>query len=530
MAEKTKKMIQNEDDGRHGTQWTESDFIRNRFYNYLGAANPATIACKELADNCTDQICDGKTNKGYFEIGPDFRSVTAVDGGNGISTNKTIRIDSGKESTYLYLAVAKLYNSTNYGDQSTGDDSTTVGSNGVGSKCNNFLSSFFTAGKIAKHPSKHKVINVHPKEKDVNGAKFTSPEIYNEEIFRANYENPNGAVYGYNFMQGITTIDGVNEQPENEPKWVGINVPLFEGETEPYGYMVHAEYDNSIIGFGDPIDCSWINDYVKARLENTTPKKNDIYFTFRYPVKNTDTDGNESVSMKEVIYIRPNNAEAFSEEHKKEISSGKYVILYSWEDQINKIVSDPSNDGDVFGPYHVGYFDILFAKKPETIKDIQNICQGSIVSNPKSINVGFDVAGTNVKLACPVVWKLSAKRATGLQYQDQTKRKVVSNKTTPKAIHLNILEHQMRKIPELMSYWESEANAKFMKKQGKILQSDFYWPASGGTSARKFFSAPLDKNPEYALELIDRIKDDPDVIAFAESMGYDIEDIREALE
>ena len=517
-------MSNQNNEGRKGTQWKESDFIRNRFYNFLGADAPATIGAKELADNCTDQICDGKTNKGYFEIGPDFRSVVAVDGGNGISTKKTIREDTGKESTYLFLAIAKLYNSTNYGDQSD-DDSTTVGSNGVGSKCNNFLSSFFTAGRIAKHPSKHKIQNVVPQAKDISGKDFNNGEFYKQETFDKFYKNANGAVYGYNFMQGNPTIDGVNPQGEAEPAWIGVNVPLFEGETKPYGYYVHAIYDNSIVGFGDEINVKFIQDYIKVRLESTSADKEDIYFTFRYPVKKEDG----TVEMKEVVYIRPVSVKEFTKSHKKEIESGRYIVLISWEDQVKDIINNPEYAGEVFGPYHSGYYDMIFAKRPEILKDIQNVCQGAVVQNPKTINVDFDVAGTKVRMSCPVAWKLTAKRAKGLQYSDQTKRKISCNKTTPKAIHLNNLEATMRKIPELMAHWESEANSKFLKKQGKTLQSDFYWPASGGETAREYFGEPFKKNPEYALEVIDRIKNDEEVLEYALKKGYNIDSIREAL-
>ena len=503
------------EEGRQGTQWSEVEFLKNRFYNYLGGDMPTTIACKELADNCTDQICDGRTNKGYFEIGENFLSVTAVDGGNGISTKKTVRIDTEKESTFLYLAIAKLYNSTNYGDQSS-DDSKTVGSNGVGTKCNNFLSNIFTAGKIACHPGNHKVENI-------NVDNFVGN--LDKESFRKTYENPNGAVYGYNFMHGSATINSVDAQKENDPKWIGINVPLFEGETEPYGYMVHADYDNSITGFEDPINCQWIKDYIKVRLENAEPKDSDIYFTFRYPEKSSEG----VVTMKEVVFVRALDYKAFAKEHKEEIASGRYELLISWDDQVNAIVNNPEFSGEVFGPYHVGYFDMLFAKRPEILKDIQNVCQGSIVLNSKSIALPFDVAGQNVKMMCPVVWRLSAKRAKGLMYTDQTKRKVANKKTTPKPLNLENLEAQAKRIPELMAFLESEANAKFLKKQNSSLQSDFYWPASGGTTAREYFSEPFGKHPEYALEVFNRIKDDDAVIKYAEEKKINMNNVEKGI-
>lgn len=505
-------------EGREGIQWSEQEFCRNRFYNYLGNAHPSTISVKELGgDNAIDQISDGKTNIGYIEIGKDFKSVTVLDGGKGISLRQTIRKDNGKPSTFLFLNIAKLYTSTNYQEDDKAkieDASSTIGQNGIGSKVSNFCSSHFTAGIVARHPGKH-VKNI---------VKNTVPgETFDKEVHDLIYgteENPaTGCVKGYHFQRGIAKISEDHVMTEENPEWIAVNVPLFFGEKETYGYFVHAEYDTEILG--DEIDCSWIEDYIKTRISNCTVKNKDIFFTYRYPVKDADSN----VTIKEKIFARPVNATEFKKTYKKDIEDGKIEVLLSWEEMCEEVKA--ANPGDVWGPFDFGFYKIFYAKTADLIDKIPNMAQGAKVFNPKQFTKVFPVANTTIRYAIPCCFKLTAKNARGLAYSDQTKERLVSNQKTPAKLHINCLEKQFDKISDMKEYFQRLANEKYLTGTGKKIRSDFYFPASGGKTAREFFSKHVDKEENLKF-ILDSIKDDPDVIAYVKENNIDLDSLVKA--
>lgn len=483
-------------EARETTQWTEQEFCRNRFYNFLGSDIPCTIACKELIDNMTDQIIDSKTPYGYFEIEPNLHSVTALDGGKGISLKKVERKDTGKLSTYLFLAVAKLYNSTNYDEEKT--NSNITGLNGVGSKLSNFLSHNFTAGIVAQNPKKHE-------------SNFVKNDVFLSEIYTG---EPETKVKGYHFQNGEATIDGVTPMNEAEPQWVNVNVPHFYGREDTFGYLVHADYDDSILG--DTIDVNWIKEYLKVKVGQAVPKKEDILVTFVYP---------ENGKQKTVVYARPADIKSFSAEHKKEIANGDIEILYSWDENVASLIA--ANKDEVWGPITSGYYTVVFAKNPDLLKEISNMAQGAPVENNKSISYSFVIGQNKISVPVYCAFCLRSPVSRGIGYSDQTKRMIKTNNKTPAKLQLTNLTAAFERCFDAKSHFESVANEKALGSSKRI-RSDAYWEATGGKTARDYFSYGVKTNAD-AKKILDRIKFDPDVIEYAKENGIDIEALEKAL-
>ena len=98
------------DDQRKIEEWSERDFVINRYEIFLGRKMPKTIAAKELIDNGIDQLADKKKKVNNLYIKLTRQSVLVMDSGKGISLDR----DTSNGSSHLYLAVSKLYTSTNY--------------------------------------------------------------------------------------------------------------------------------------------------------------------------------------------------------------------------------------------------------------------------------------------------------------------------------------------------------------------------------------------------------------------------------
>lgn len=482
-------------EARQVEQWSEKQFCRNRFHNFLGSDIPSTIACKELVDNMTDQIIDLKTPYGYFEIEEGAHSVTALDGGKGISLRQTVRKDTEKTSTFLYLAIAKLYSSTNYDDEKT--NSNITGLNGVGTKLNNFLSYNFTAGVVATTPAKHK------------------NNFINAEHASVIYQNqPETKVKGYHFQNGEPTIDGTTLMSEATPEWINIQVPHFYGREDTFGYMVHADYDDTILA--DPIDIDWIHRYLRAKVGQAVPKNEDIYVTFVYP---TDE------GKKMITYVRALDPVTFKNNHKKEIENGTIELLSSWDEIANTIVNN--SNGEVWGPIVSGYYKVIFAQNADYLKDINNMAQGAIVENSKSFSYSFTIGQNKVSVPVHCAFCLSSPVSKGIGYSDQTKRTLKTNNKTPQKLQLSNLVTAFEKCSDAKNYFESIANAKALGGTKKI-RSDAYWEAQGGVTAREYFGYYIDKL-EDALNVLKRIENDPDVIKYAAEHNIDIEALKECL-
>lgn len=189
---------------RQVTEWSEREFVINRYNIWFGSDAPKTISAKEIIDNGIDQVADNVANK--VDITVTKNSVVVLDNGKGISTRKS---KSGK--THLFLAMNKLYTSSNY----DGTDGL-AGTNGVGATATNALSKTFKAGMI----------------KD-------------------------GKFVGYFFENGIHKDDGNTlDTTEDLSDFV-----LFDMKE---GFYVEANYNEEILE--DDINIDWILSYIKSRV------------------------------------------------------------------------------------------------------------------------------------------------------------------------------------------------------------------------------------------------------------------------
>ena len=192
--------------GRKVKQWSEVEFVRNRYNVWIGSDMPKTISAKELSDNALDQVADGLAKRVLVAVGRN--SVAVIDDGAGISMEKDK--ESGK--THLFLAVGKLYTSSNY----EGTENLT-GVNGVGSTVTNALSSCFHAGYVK------------------------------DSVFK-----------GYVFHNGVHKDEGKTFDVIADFKDPDLGSLPFDG------YYVRADYDSSVLS--DSIDVEWLCEYIKDRV------------------------------------------------------------------------------------------------------------------------------------------------------------------------------------------------------------------------------------------------------------------------
>lgn len=187
--------------GREMTQWSERQFVRNSYNIWFGENMPKTIAAKELVDNAIDQISDKKSDRVHIRLWPN--RIDVMDNGDGISLKK----DKTSGKTHLYLAIAKMYTSTNYGGTAG-----LTGTYGVGMVASNFLADRFKAGHITNK-------------------KFT----------------------GYEFENGEHSSEGENLDIIED----------FADAPMDNGFYVSSSYGDSILE--DDIDTQWIINYTKKR-------------------------------------------------------------------------------------------------------------------------------------------------------------------------------------------------------------------------------------------------------------------------
>lgn len=188
---------------RKVTEWSEKQFIVNRYMIWFGSDMPKTISAKEIIDNALDQAADNLAKNINIHI--TNNSIAVMDSGNGISTDKS---DTGQ--THLFLAVNKLYTSSNY----DGTDGL-AGTNGVGATATNALSKSFKAG--------------HIKDGVFTGYLFTEGE----------------------HASGGAELDILHTDPD------------FKTGSIDKGFYVEANYDDEILG--DAIDIEWLLKYTRAR-------------------------------------------------------------------------------------------------------------------------------------------------------------------------------------------------------------------------------------------------------------------------
>lgn len=207
---------------RQVTEWTEREFVINRYNIWFGSQMPKTISAKEIIDNGIDQAADNIAKNVSIHITKN--SVAVIDDGKGISTEIT---DSGK--SHLFLAVNKLYTSSNY----DGTDGL-AGTNGVGATATNALSEKFIAGYIDK------------------------------EIFT-----------GYIFENGVHDNEG-------EALDIIKDISNFNIKSIDKGFYVEANYNKEVLE--DDINITWLLDYIKARVGELSP---DTIITVTYEIEDS---------------------------------------------------------------------------------------------------------------------------------------------------------------------------------------------------------------------------------------------------
>ena len=251
---------------RKMTEWSEKDFVTNRFQIWLGNKMPKTIAAKELIDNGLDQLADKKkkTNKLYIKLTP--QSVMVMDNGKGISLDR----DTSSGQSHLFLAVAKLYTSTNY----DGTENMT-GNNGVGATINNFFSSKFVVGHVKNN-------------KDLLGYEFLNGEHKNNGLSEDNL-----------------TVDHINPNFDN-------------------GFYVQAEYLSDYLK--ENIDIKWLLEYTKYRV-GELKLNSQVYIDYSYETSQNLLDEESNTSYDLVNFESTyGNGDSFNKiEYNKVESSPNYV-------------------------------------------------------------------------------------------------------------------------------------------------------------------------------------------------------------
>lgn len=406
--------------GRVVTGWEERDFVRNRSNIWFGEDMPKTVSAKEIIDNGLDQIADKKTKAKSVFIKLTRNSVLVIDDGAGISTVKNE--DSGK--TNLFLAVAKLYTSTNY----EGTESLT-GNNGVGATATNFLSKRFVAGHL------------------------------NKDIIK-----------GYEFEEGSHKNDG------EELDTIKVKPNKYISK----GFYVSAEYQYDILD--ESINVKFLLDYIKFRT-GELPEGANVYVEYdtkdltlveKYRMGSNlakDTLERRGVDLTKLDEAVIEESEDETEEAvsgemhiSKDKDSENYVP--SWEERaIERGLSIVRMRNG---------FKYAFGKEQSQLEGFKNIVQGAPVDNPLAFRAGFTVGDFKANITVPYTFLYSAKQAP--KYTDQTKVKI--------KIFLQPIMDAFKRS-DLYSYFNKKAEEQFLESQLKNNSTESYTPATGGPSVAK---------------------------------------------
>lgn len=164
---------------------------------FLGSNIPSTIVRKELIDNVEDVVSERKMVATKAVIKLSKNRLVVMDNGDGIST------DAGQgEKTSLWMAVAKLFTSSNYNGESE-----SVGNNGVGATISNMTSL----------SSKYLV--------------FRGPKSYEKNDRTIEYKTKDaGLVKGYVFERGL--LKGSRENLEDIQNLKQIELDTFKDMTQ----------------------------------------------------------------------------------------------------------------------------------------------------------------------------------------------------------------------------------------------------------------------------------------------------------
>lgn len=340
------------------TGLSEREFVRMRLPIWLGAAMPKTICFKELIDNEIDVVNEVKqpATEAVIDISPNRLRV--MDNGAGISTEPNKDDENG--NTHLWLAIAKMFTSSNYEGEVD-----SVGANGVGSTIANFTSKKFTA------------INFNPSRK---------PYSREEQTY----------VRGYAFTDGLLNgVEGTDTENMESGDYVTNPIP-YEEALDKYnpvfkaGYFVDAEWEpasskNAI--FTDEVDINWLINYTKLRVGEI----HNGSITF-------NVYKNDAMDDEPTVY-----------KWNRDPESENYVK--SWEERVSDY-----NAAIVRG----NNWTIAFSTDENM--EIDSIVQGAPIKSKYKVASSIEIQGMNIKVNVPVTLYFRSKDYP--KYTDQTKTEV----------------------------------------------------------------------------------------------------------
>lgn len=407
----------------------DREVVRKRYPTWFGSNMPKTISAKELIDNGLDQIADGKATKCYVHL--TNNSILVWDNGVGISTTKA---EDGE--TFMYKAVAKLFTSTNYDDNQQ-----TTGANGVGATATNYLSSVF------------QVVNL-------NSGK------------------------GYSFDTGYQVVNG-ETQPEDNHDYGVIDktqIPVTDLAPEPVGFIVSAEYDNSILP--EEINIDWLKDYLICRVGELGPETEvrleiDKALTGGKTSYNEDDEdegeGNTEgasvdVDVDDGTVKTVHEDTTFVKDQTKAKGGNQY--LPSWEEKVSAIEGTELKKVPRLGITYA-FINTENAVDEKKFRAIKPMVANAPVRNQTMFKGAFQIGETSVSTNIPYTFFIKSGKYP--PYTDQTKEMI----TPAKAGIKNILKNMSK---ETYDKYYRIAEQTIVKKIVKAEDKENYWPPMAGRS------------------------------------------------
>ena len=397
---------------------------RQRLNIWAGADMPHTIVSKELIDNEIDCINEKKqpATECIIEIGPN--RMRLMDDGAGISTD----IKEGTDKTHLWLAIAKMFTSSNYDGVAD-----SIGANGVG----------FSTAVLTSH--KATVLNFNP-------------------IFEGRGSNRHEVVKGYSFTDGY--LNGTEESKVIESgDYVENAIPYEEALSrfKPYfktGFFTDITWDkvpNEV--FKDNIDIPWLVNYTKIR----TAEINSGRVTFRV------YEDNEFTKLKSEYKWSKNEAAKNSvDENGNYIpNEAGFTYLPSWEERVKK------NNGELLreGPWYIAFFNSEVKIPP--------IVQGAPIKERFNVNQTITIQDYDIRMSIPYTIKYLSTDYP--PYQDQTKTDI--------RIPYSVIGRCFERSGDVYKHYYKEAEKAYMAKVISDSDSKMFWPSLGDASESELIIA-----------------------------------------
>jgi hypothetical protein len=418
-------------EGRKVSMMSDRDFTRSHIHIWAGNDMPATILAKELVDNTIDVVSERKmpATEGTIYISPNH--VKVMDNGSGISTEQ----DPDTKKTYLWLAIAKLFTSSNY--EGTAE---TTGQNGLGAKASNFTSHKFAA-----------MVFPSALRKPALGYQFT------EGVLNGSDEA----------VEDLATANDPTAQQEGD--FVSNPIPRKTAEEiyQPFyksGYLVDVNWDRetkrpdfngklSAPAVVDSIDLDWIANYAKLRVGEIN-SGNIILKIF------SDDSFSDDSLVSEFKWTKSQKLEG-------------YEYIPSWFEHVR------ANNGVIVksGDWNFAFF----TKSPEVefengqgekvvSRGIDPVVQGAPVRNQQVITTSIDVQDKRVQQKVPFTCHYSSDEAPKF-YKDQTKATINLPYTK--------IGVAFEKSGEVYKYWHKKAEEIYIAEMIRSSEKSMFWPSIG---------------------------------------------------